>query len=502
MRVKEVIKGDRGVSKDKIIFVYVSPATDFYALDGRQDHSMSRRPQLGFQYLCSSLEAHGYRTDIIDQNVTPFTPDSLVDRLKAEQPLYVGIYTVDALMETVPAYVRHLKKHLPDLSIVIGGPGTLLPDPYLQAGSDLVCIGEGEVTVVEMAEYFQGQREKSSLKGVCWLENGRKFMAPTQVLVEDLDALPFPDRTKTSIDAYYDYYIYNMQTPFAVLMASRGCAYQCTFCTSHEIWQGRVRFRSPANVVAEIEHLVDTYGVRYLNFADDVFGLKAQWTREFCERLIAKKLPVRWMCNLHPFSFHAARDEIMELMRQAGCDCVVLGLQSADPQVLKNIRRKANEPNSAKLLIDAAKKRGMLTAMGYIFGLPGDTRESIDHTVNYVFDCKPHHAEFYVLKVLHGSEIDRSFPARNMTALSENELWNLANSASRRFYTRPGTIGRNVGYVLRHRPSWLLHALRRLPSILRVTGISKLGDRFWGGLRKRPLVLDAGGSPNDHVGRS
>ena len=256
-------------------------------------------------------------------------------------------------------------------------------------------------------------------------------------------------------------------------MASRGCAFNCSFCTSPDIWEGTVRYRSPQNVVDEIELEVREHGIKYISFADDIFGLKKKWLREFCHLMIDRDLAINWMCNLHPLSFRNCREEMLDLMSRAGCDTVVLGLQSADPTILKNINRRDIEPEYAKELIELAKKRGMLTAMGYIFGLPGDTQRSIQNTIDYVWECKPHHAEFYKLSVLRGSQIDYQFPQRDMTELTDDSLNKLAKNSTRSFYLSWGTIWRNALYILSHRPQWLLSAIRNIPNLLTVTGLMK-----------------------------
>lgn len=455
----------------KIIFVYLSPDDGSYSLRGIPEFRMSRRPQLGFQYLCATLEVEGYQTEILDQTIINFTPDWLVAYLHSKDILFVGFYCADVLIDKLTFYISHIKNTINTLPLVVGGPGTLHSKPYLEAGADLLCLGEGEVTAIEIAEYFRGIRRRDQVKGVCWLQNSTVVYALPQQQIENLDSLPFPLRDKIDMRYYHDYYIYNMQKPYVTMMASRGCAYRCSFCTSHEIWQHKVRFRSPENVVAEIDDIVARYGIRYIAFQDDIFALNEKWLRRFNELMKGRHPNLRWMCILHPLSFRSKRGEMMDLLKEAGCDCISMGLQSADANILTNVCRGPREPDLAKELIKEAKKRSMLTSMGYIFGLPGDTSETISKTISYVMECKPHHAEFYTLTVLKGSQIDRDFKNTPVTQLNYRELREWARKASARFYSHPATIWRNICYVLRHKPSWLLIAIRFLPNLLTVVGI-------------------------------
>ena len=453
-----------------ILLAYISQDDGSYSLRGKPEYELCRRPQLGFQYLSAVLEQAGYKVEIWDQSFSYFSFNTFLDQIKSGDYLFVGFYAADSMLAKICQYIEDIKQSY-DINIVVGGPGTMYPRPYLKAGADVLCIGEGEVTVLEIVDYLNGNRTRRDMKGVCWMDEGQVVYAPPQNLIQDMDSIPFPDRTKIDVRSYHDYYIYNMRTPYVTMMAARGCAYQCSFCTSHEVWRKKVRTRSPENVVAEIDHLVCDYGVKYISFQDDVFAPNIKWLKVFTTLLKSRQYDLKWMCILHPMSFRKNREEALDMLKGAGCDCISMGLQSSDPVVLKGICRNSDEPSNAFDLIQKAKKRGFLTSMGCIFGLPGDTIESLEGTVNYIMDCKPHHAEFYTLTVLHGSKIDQDFGGGAVCEVDEAQLRIMTAKASRRFYTNPKTLWRNLSYVLIKRPSWLLVGLRFLPNLFKVTGI-------------------------------
>lgn len=456
--------------KPSILLAYLSQEDGSYSLRGKPEYKLCRRPQLGFQYLSAILEPAGYEVEIHDQSFSYYTFEDFLAHIKAGDYFFVGFYAADATLVKTCQYIKDIKREC-DVNVVVGGPGTLHPSPYLEAGADILCIGEGEITVLEICEYLKGERSKDEMRGVCWMEEGRVVRTAHQEFIKDLDTLPFPDRSKIDIRGYYDYYIYNMRVPYVTMMASRGCAYQCSFCTSHDVWRRKVRQRSPENVVAEIDHLVREYGVKYIAFQDDIFAPNMKWLRTFTTLLKSRNHDLKWMCILHPMSLRKDREELLDMLKGAGCDCISMGLQTADPAILEGIRRRSAETGSAHDLIQKAKKRGFLTSMGCIFGLPGDTTESVQKTVDYIMDCKPHHAEFYTLTVIRGSQIDKDFGTNPVCELGEEQLRSLTASASRKFYTHPKTLWRNLSYVLRKRPSWLLVAIPFLPNLIRVTGI-------------------------------
>jgi anaerobic magnesium-protoporphyrin IX monomethyl ester cyclase len=457
----------------KAIFVYLSMEDSSYSL-GKADYRMSRRPQLGFQYMVSVLEAAGIPADIWDQSITPFSHDELIQQLREAPALFVGFYSADAMRNKLVSCIATIKQAAPEIPVVVGGPAaTLDPQPYLEAGTDIVAIGEGEVTVLEICEYLLGKQELATVNGVCHIQNGSMVQNPVQPMIPDLDTLPFPNRDKIHISNYLDHFVYNVRLPYTTMITSRGCPYRCTFCTSHEIWNKKVRTRSVGNVMEEIDILVNKYGVKYISFQDDVFGLSASWVRDFTDAMIEKNFDLNWMCILHPLSFRNKRGEMLDRLKKAGCDTISLGLQSADPTILKNIKRMPQEPEMCMELITAAKQRGMLTAIGFIFGSPGETGESLQCSIDFALKCQPHHAEFYTLDVLKGSQIDVMYGEESFTAMSSEQLNSDRVRASRTFYSHPAIIYQNIAYILRYRPSWILAGLKFLPFFLKSVGFSK-----------------------------
>ena len=132
------------------------------------------------------------------------------------------------------------------------------------------------------------------------------------------------------------------------MIASRGCPYRCYFCASCKTWGFKYRRRSVANVIAEIDDAVKKYDVKYIAFLDDVFGITNDWIEEFCRKLIQKDYKIRFMIILHPFSIPKDKEKILKLLKEGGCDTLSFGLQSAHPQILKNVNRNPREQEHLK----------------------------------------------------------------------------------------------------------------------------------------------------------
>jgi len=449
----------------------LTPTSGGFQITDDIGDKIQRRPQLGFQYLCAVLKKRNIGTDILDERIAKFSLDWLINKISEYD--MIGFYCSDCQEEKVKSYCQKIKqKH--DLPILVGGPGTLTNPTFLDYGCDIVVHGEGEITIQQIVEYYQGKRNIEEVKGISYIKDNRVVVAPPQDLIKDIDQLPFPDRSKIDPKFYYDYLLFDMKKPYITMIASRGCVHRCSYCISSKIWGSRYRKRSVDNVLGEIDQTVKDYGVRYISFQDDMFGITNEWIEEFCVKLLARPYRIRWMVIVHPFSIKDDTERILRLMKKAGCGTLSFGLQSSCPEILKGINRSPDEPEQLKKTIKIANKLGFVTAVGYIFGLPGDTRETIKKTIDYSLGCGSTLASYYNLSILRGSEINLKYRGKKFTDLPEEEIIKLAVYATKKFYTRPKTILK-IGYFIAKNPSWLVMILvNGLPSILARIGFGRL----------------------------
>lgn len=454
----------------KVLFVYLNQEENSFLIRNRK-FGIAKMPQLGFQYLSSVLKQKGVETEIIDQSVDSFTFEELHQKIKNNNYDFLGFYSATALKNKIINWVKQLRNKDIAALMILGGPGSIGKKEYLDAGIDLVCHGEGEITVSQIVDYLNGEIKLNDIKGISYLKNGDLVDTEAQELIHNLDTLPFPDREQTPVNQYYNYHVYNMRTPFVSMMASRGCPRNCSFCCSPSMWDRRVRVRTPENVIAEIDHVVNKYHVKYISFKDDIFGINLNWLRKFCNLLIERNYDLNWMCLIHPFSFKNHREEILDLMREAGCNTLIMGLQSIDPTVLKLANRHSEEPVEAEELIKIAKRKHFLIATHFIVGLPGETETSIKANIDYALRVRPHFVEFYKLIKLEGSEIAEKYGDRETSDLSNNEISYWANFAMKKFYSHPLNLIQNLGYVLRHKPSWLFKGVRHIGYFLNSVGL-------------------------------
>jgi len=450
-----------------VLFVYLTQVSGATYVTDDIGPRIQRRPLIGLQYLCAVLEQAGVRTDILDERISTFEIDDMINIVSKYD--LVGFYCSDPQEEKVKAYCCRIKARR-DIPVIIGGPTTLKNSSFLNFGADFVVHGEGERTILQVVQYYNGEISKKDIKGVSYAENNETIYAEAQPLIEDLDALPFPDRSKHDINLFFDYYLFTFRKPYVTMLASRGCPYTCTFCSSYKIWGCRYRARSVDNVLKEIDDIVARYKVKYVAFQDDVFGLNESWIEEFCKKLMQRPYRIRWMAILHPFSAKKNTEKILKLMKQAGCDTLSLGIQSAHPGILKNVNRHPGEPGQVKRLIAVANKLGFVTYVMYIFGLPGDTRETIKMTREHSLSCGATVVTYNILYQLKGSDLRQSYRGEDVCGLTQEELIQASVAASRKFYLRPMALLKIAKIIIKN-PSWLAHVFLNIGSILARAGL-------------------------------
>jgi len=252
-----------------------------------------------------------------------------------------------------------------------------------------------------------------------------------------------------------------MRQPYVSMVGSRGCPNRCGFCSSSSVLGRRLRTRSPENLLAEISRCVKDFDLKYIGFKDDIFGVKPGWLDEFAGGLMDMGRPVWYAINLYPLSFKNNLERALTQMAESGLDQVVVGLQSVDPLVLKNVNRRPEEPGRVIEMVKLCKKLGITSIVEFIFGLPGDTDKSMRGALEYSLKLRPNHALFYVLSVLDGSKIIKDYGKEGPdTGFSDLELRNRCSNYQKRFFTRPSVVIGNFIHVLRGNPKWFLRILK------------------------------------------
>lgn len=219
-----------------------------------------------------------------------------------------------------------------------------------------------------------GNFDMSHVKGLVWRQRGEIIRNEDRPFVPNLDDLPMPMHHLLPLDKY--------RTPvlkgsYQFLVTSRGCSAGCTYCIKHVSYQHSLRLRSPENIMAEIRMLHEL-GVRNIHMYADLFTINRDQVMGICKEMIDSGLGLKFTCNSR---VDYVDDELLEMMARAGCDTISWGIESANEQILRNAR-KGTTADRARRSLALSKKHGIRNFGYFIIGLPGETRESIQETID------------------------------------------------------------------------------------------------------------------------
>lgn len=464
------IKNTRMPNIQQAAFIYLSLNNNDATSIGKLRffiQKLMRRPKLGLEYLCAALDKKRIKARIYDQTLDDFTYKDLSDMLMKDEINLIGLYTCSENIKNAISFLRHIKKTL-SVPIIAGGPGCIHYKELLLAGCDIICLGEGDDTIVDIIDYYESRKRLEEIKGIAYIDRTSYKINTTQArpLIDNLDKLPFPLRSPETVKKYYDHFAYPLSRPYISIACSRGCPYRCAFCASSYIWQGRYRQRSVENVINEIKEAVVKFRIKSICFTDDVFAQNFNWLKEFCNSLDRERFRLKWMCDLNPNDLRSRREEAFSMMAEAGCKLISFGGQSANAEVLKNINRNPHEIEELKRSIHIAKKMNITTVVNYIFGLPGDTKETLEENLEFCLDAKPHMVDFHPLAILPNSEIAHQYKDRSFCKLNETEIMQLCKKYMIEYYRRPEVAGQLLKDIFAKNPGWFFSNIRVIPALL------------------------------------
>jgi radical SAM superfamily enzyme YgiQ (UPF0313 family) len=341
-------------------------------------------PSLGLLYLAAEVRLHGYEPQVIESNIMSYSIHDVIDKVVESNPAYVGItlFTVGVINSSRIA--KSLKERLPDLLIIIGGPhvssmGRETMERYPQF--DYAIPGEGEKSLVALLETIENDASPGSVPELIYRRDGFVRQSTGGAVNRDLDRLPMPawdllpGFPKAYKPAIYDF----PRGPVATIAASRGCPFHCKFCDT-STFGDRVRYYSPAKVVEMMQYLRHQYGVRHIMFVDDLFLASRKRAIEFCELLIKSKLDMTWSCTSRVDTVH---EDVLKLMKRAGCWEISFGLESGSQWLLGNMRKSANIEDSEKA-VRLTAAAGIRTKGLFMLGYPGESIATINETKRFI----------------------------------------------------------------------------------------------------------------------
>ena len=355
---------NREVTKVTLVYPFFQPS---------KDNSIFRFPPLGLGYVAASLKKKDFQVELVD--CTFLTKKGAIEKVRGSKPQIIGFYSMFSMKKTSLELASILKKDC-DL-MVVGGPlPTLDPTDYLDV-FDVAVLGEGENSMVELAEKFETSKDCSAVKGIAYKGEGEVRFSEPRGFVENLDELPFPSRDLFDNEAYKSYYFKRYGYSISPMITSRGCPFSCDFC-SRPVFGQSFRVRSAANIVNEVETIVGL-GYDRVWFADDCFTLNRERLLDVCNELVKRRLKVGWECLSRVDTMDL---EVAERMRRAGCVRVFFGIESGSNSTLSLMRKQITVEQARKAVYNA-KAAGLQVGAFFIIGYPGESDASVLDTVRF-----------------------------------------------------------------------------------------------------------------------
>lgn len=367
---------------------FVYPAwTKAYGIFGYFARRNSSWPPMNLALLGAIVKQHGHQAFIIDGTVDNLDVDETVAAVLAKNPDIVGLTSYSPFFHVQVEVAAALKKARPHLPIMIGGShATIVKEKALLDCFDYVFVGETENVLPEFLKRLQEGKSLRGLKGVIWRDEGGRPVfegTPDPITSEEFDRLPLPDRELVD-NRRYLLGTLRGRDPFTLIQTTRGCPWKCIFCASEALNTTAVRRRSPESVVAEMKHVVDTYGVRHFYIVDDVMTLYDEHILRISELIEEQGLKVTWEGSTRA---NLVNDAQVRRMACAGLIRLSFGLETVDTEMRKTMKKKV----PLSYYVDANRilnKHGIEAMNSVMIGLPGESEETVRTLLRFLGENK------------------------------------------------------------------------------------------------------------------
>lgn len=416
-------------------------------------------PPLGIGFIAAYLEKNNYPVEIVECLGNNFGIDEVVNIVKEKNPDIICFTATILTINTAIEMTKTLKKKFPKKIFVIGGPQFTcdIKKTMKNGVFDYGVYGEGELTYLEFVKTIEKNGSNFNfIPGLVYRKNNKIMINKPRSYIRELDNLPTPAwHLYPSLDKYHPVPASYKKLPVGLAISSRGCPYNCIFC-DRRVFGTSFRAHSAKYVVDHIEEMINRFGAKEIRFMDDTFTMNKKRVYEICEEISKRKIKILWTCLTR---VDRVDENILKTMKKAGCWQIIYGIESGSQRML-DIMKKSITLKQIKDAVHFAKKAKMNIRATFVFGLPGETLDSIKQTVDFAIKLKLDVVTFFTVVLYPGNELFQiankqgkvlhtnydeytSIIDSNITklhyvpeSLTEKELKNAIVGAYRRYYFR------------------------------------------------------------------
>lgn len=453
----------RSKAKIKIVLIHpplrnvLSAATPDYV-----DENRGHTPPMGLLYLQAALEKSRHESLFLDANLEGMSHDGAAKWALEQNPDIVGLQAMTFTMPDAYFVAKAIKKLNRDVKVIIGGPhSTIYPRETVELEAvDFAFAGEGEESLVTLLNNLNSPESWKKIPGLTYKKGDEVYVNSQKAYLSNLDTISFPARSSSKYDSYSS--VLAKKSAITIMITSRGCPFQCIFCNR----MGRTyRYHSAEYVLREIKEIIDL-GIKEIFIHDDTFTLRRERVVEICEGILKRGYKITWEARTR---VDCVDEELLGLMKRAGCHRLSFGVESGSEKVLRSMR-KGTDLEKVKKVFDACRREGIVTLADFMFGNLDETEEDIEKTMRLIKRLNPDYAQFSICSPypdtplykrglesgLISNDIWMDF-AKNPLSPFKSPVWTqhfteerlikITSSAYKSFYMRPSFILKQLAKI-------------------------------------------------------
>jgi magnesium-protoporphyrin IX monomethyl ester (oxidative) cyclase len=374
-------------------------------LESNHQVSIIDAPTEGWNNLLE-LDATKYRVGL--------SPETIAGRIRDFKPDVVIVEIPFSGWSKTAYEVVTLTKNIDKTITVVlfGLHSSARPKECLEdSEADFVVVGEPEITIKELVEALEKKTDLEGIDGLGYRKEGVIQLNSKRAFIEDLDTLPMPARHLLPMQIYADAVKENplrgeITQPNTIVITSRGCPFSCVFCTHAIVWGKKWRARSPKNVVDELEHIIKTYNIKQIDFADDNLTWDPKRMAAICDLIVERNLRFEWFTP-NGVRADTLSEDLLRKMKRAGCKKIRVAPESGVQRIVSEVAKKNLDLKKVEAAVVACKKVGIKVGVFFVMGLIGETKADIEQTIQYAYKLKELGAESFIFSIampVYGTE--------------------------------------------------------------------------------------------------